>query len=110
MRRFLVRRRFLRDADFDRRAVRIAEPEPVRLRTGRRVDAFDPQGVEPLAKAREVVLEGAERDELQLLARAFDDRAPAVRVAVGVEAQPVVLLAQVEAEARIKPTSIFSVR
>src|SRR5262249_1881005 len=92
--RLLVRRGFLGHADLDRSAVGVAEPEAVRLRARRRIDAPDPQRVKPLAEARQVVLKSTERYELQLLARALDDGAPAVGVAVGVDVEPSALLAQ----------------
>jgi hypothetical protein len=88
----------------------IAEPQPVAFEARRRRQPLDMQDRKPIAKARQVVLERAERDELQLLARALDDRAPAMRMAVGVDVQPAALLTQVEAEARIEPAGILGVR
>src|SRR5262249_12306320 len=84
--------------------------EPVGLRTGRRIDTLDPERIEALAKARQIVLVRAERDELQLLARTLHDRAPAMRVAVGIEAEPAALLAEVEAEVRVELAGRLQIR
>jgi hypothetical protein len=48
----LVRRAFLGDADFDQRAVGIAEPKAVRLEALGRIEPVDPQLLQPLAEAR----------------------------------------------------------
>src|SRR5262249_33612568 len=53
-------------------------------------------------KARQVVLEGTERDVVELLARPFGDREPAVRMALRVKAEPAVLFLGVEAEQPIE--------
>jgi hypothetical protein len=82
-RRLGIGRAFLGNANLDQRAVRIAEPQAVGLKTLRRVEPVDPHALQPLAEPRHVVLERAERDEVQLLARALGDGAPAMRVAVG---------------------------
>ena len=101
-RRLLVRRAFLGDANLDRRAVGIAKPDAVRLRAGRRVDARDAQLIEPRAEARQVILEGAERDELQLLARPLHHRAPAMRMTMRVQIERAVLFVHLQAERRIE--------
>ena len=100
--RLLVGRAFLGHADFDERAVRIAEPQPVGLEALGRIEPVDAHALQPLAEARHVVLEGAERDVVQLLARTLGHGAPAVRMAVGVEAELAALFLQVEAEQAIE--------
>src|SRR5262249_55971072 len=110
VRGFFVRRAFLGDSDFDRSAVGIAEPEPVRLGAGRRGDARNAKRVEPLAKTCEIILARAEGDELQLLARPLDHRAPAMRMTVRVNIERAALLAHVEAEACIEFACRFEIR
>ena len=82
---------------------------PFELDAGRRIDALDAQRVEPLAEARQVVLERGERDELQLLLRPLHHRAPAMRMAVGVDMQRVALLAHVEPEGGIEFSRLLDV-
>ena len=100
--RLLVRRAFLGDAQLHQRAVGIAEPDAVELEALGRIEPVDPQLLQPLAEPRHVVLEGAERDVVDLLPRAFGDGAPAVRVAVGVERELAALLLGVQPEQAVE--------
>ena len=109
-RRFLVGRTFFRHPDLNRSAIGVAEPEPVRFGAGRRIDARNPHAVEPLAKARQVIVEGPEGDELQFLLWPFHDRAPAMRMAVGVEAERAVLFLQVEPEQAVELLGVSQIR
>jgi len=47
---------------------------------GRRIQPIDPQVLEPLAKRGQILLEGSEGDELQLLARPHHHRPPTMRM------------------------------
>ena len=105
-----IRRGFFRDADFDRHAVMVAEPQPVALEARRRVEPLDADLAQVLAKPRQVVLEGAEREIVQLLLRALAQNAPAMRVAVGVERDAVAFLAHFEAEAFVEGFCLFEIR
>src|ERR1700722_10851190 len=105
-----VWRGFFRDADFDRHAVVVAEPKPVALEAGRRVEPLDADFAQMLAKPRQVVLEGAERQIVQFLLRAFAQNAPAMRMAVGVERDAVAFLAHVEAEALVEDLGLLEIR
>ena len=107
---FCVGRAFLGDADFDQRAVRIAEPQAVRFEALGRIEPVDPQLLQPLAEARHVVLERAERDVGELLARPLGHHAPAVRMAVGVERELAVLFLGVEPEQAIELLGLGHVR
>ena len=89
---------FSATADFQKHAVRVAEPEPVQLEALRRIELLDAHVLKPFAEGRHVLLETAEGDELQRLLRTLGDAAPFVGMAVGVHQQAVVMLAQVEAE------------
>ena len=82
---------------------------PFELDAGRRIDARDAQRIEPLAEARQVVLERGERDELQLLLRPLHHRAPAMGIAVGVDVQRVAVLTHVEAEGGIEFSRLLDV-
>ena len=58
--------------------------------------------LQPLGEAIEIILECAERDVLVLLARAFADRAPDVRIAFRCEREGRAALADVEPELVVK--------
>jgi hypothetical protein len=60
---FFVRRGLLGDRDLDRRAVGVAQPDTVRFDGCRRIQPIDPQLRQTLAKARQILFEGGERDE-----------------------------------------------
>ncbi len=106
---FLARRGFLGDADLEQDAVGIAEPEAVRLEAARRIELLDAMRLEARAELREVVLEHPERHVGELLLRPFDDRAPAMRVAVGIKREALPLRAQVEPERAVECLGLLQV-
>src|SRR5258708_16092054 len=63
-----------------------------------------------IAKARQVVLERAEREIMQSLARAFAEQAPAVTMTVGVKRDAGALAADVEAERLIEGLRLLEIR
>ena len=101
-RALLVGRRLRRDRDFDRVAVVVVDPDPVRLDARRPIDALDAEGLELLGEAVEIVLEYAERDVLVLLARSLADRAPDMRTALRRERESGAAFADLEPEFVVK--------
>ena len=71
----------------------VAEPQPVAFEAGRRREPFHMQDRQPIAKARQVVLERPEREVMQLLALAFVEDAPAMFQAGRIERQAAAFLA-----------------
>ena len=82
---------------------------PFDLDAGRRIDPRDAQSVEPFAEPRQIVLERGEGDELQLFLRPLHHRAPAMRMAMGVDMQRVAVLAHVETEGGIEFSRLLDI-
>jgi hypothetical protein len=85
----------------------VAEPQPVASEAGRRREPFHMEDRQPIAKARQVVLERPEREVMQLLALAFVEDAPAMFQAGRIERQAAAFLAHIEAEALIEMPRLF---
>src|SRR4029077_13645078 len=96
--RFFIGRRLFGDPDLEQRAVGIAKPQPVRLEPDRWIEQVDAHVLQALAKPRQIVFEGAEGDEVELLAGPLHQRTPAVRMPLGVDVELASLLAHVEAK------------
>ena len=83
--RFLVGRHLRRDLDFHQHAFVVAEPEAVALEPRRRIDQLDAFAFDAGLQPRNVLGVAAKRQVMQRLGLAFDDRAPTVVVAEGLE-------------------------
>jgi hypothetical protein len=85
--------------------VRIAKPDPIRVYACRRVEPGDACVLESLREAFEVFFERAERQMPEFLARSLANRAPGMRVSVGIEGEDAVAFANLEAELAIEISS-----
>src|SRR5271157_5041322 len=101
-RALIARRGFWRDRDLDEIAVVVAEPEPVRVDAGRRIEPLDPHLLQAVREPVDVVLECAERHVLMLLARPLADRAPGMRIAERTNREPLAIRRDREAELGIE--------
>ena len=100
--RLLVGRGFRRDLDFDEVAVVIVKPQAIRFDARRRIEPLDAQRLEPLGEAVEIVVERAERDVPELLARALAEGDPDMRIAGGLHGQKTALLVDLESELAVE--------
>ena len=76
----------------------VAEPEAVRLEARRRVDQLDALALDAFLQAVDVLGVAAERQVVQRLGLAFDDRAPGVFMTEGLELQGIALAHHIQPE------------
>ncbi len=100
---------FRRDLDLDQKARRIAAPQSVAFQAERRIENLDAVLLHPLLEIGQILGEAAERDVMQLLARALDHPAPALIAAEGAQFEPVARIAHVEAEIGIEALGLLQI-
>lgn len=105
-----VGRTLFRDADLDRHVIGAAEPDATALHAGRWIDQIDARFLELLPEAGHILLEHAEGEIVELLARALADDAPAMRMAESVEFEPLRRLAHIESEPGMEKFRFLDIR
>src|SRR6266545_85705 len=105
-----VGRGLRRHFDFVQDPIGVAEPEPVALEAGRRIEQRDAVALDARLQLGQIVGIAAEREVMDALVRSFHHAAPAVVVAERVQRERIVLLAHVEAEAGVEALRMLEVR
>src|ERR1039458_10272930 len=100
--RLLTGRHLGGDLHFEQHVFMIAEPEPIALEAGRRIDQFDAAALDARLQPRQILGIAAEREMMQRLALALHHRAPAVLVAEGLDRGRVAVARHIEAEIAVE--------
>src|SRR5271156_6161596 len=96
-------RRLGGDGNLDEKAGRIAQPKAVAGKMLRRIQRVAAIGLGALLKVRQIFGKTAEREMVQFLAFALDDRSPALILAESFELERAAALRNVETEIGIEP-------
>ena len=80
----------------------IVKPQAVGFDAWRRIEPLDAHRLEPFGETVEIVLERAERDMSELLARAFAEGHPDMRIAARLHRQEIAVFVDLESELAVE--------